>query len=201
MSLKQQKKELASLIRKMLLGDIKPEYILNIWHKQLLSDVRDYDIDIIIHQLEHYANDIDIRSKDQNYEKFFRAQFKIYIQALRSCVQLPIFLYDSKLHMFDNSIDVYEYLYRSKMKIDNIVGCDVNGVNILPMLENDDTINLQYLRNDLGIPVLFRRELESRARQSQKAKIFHLFSIKKRNLKKIIYKKLSTKDLIAIILK
>ncbi|ARN56982.1 hypothetical protein [Sedimentisphaera salicampi] len=155
------KVKLAKLIEDMLNGKVSAQYILEQWGKECSSyNFPDKDIDAIIHQIQHYANDSDIRTKDEKYEAYFRQEFELYIKILLSEVKPPVFLYDKKLRIFETVLAACEYLNYPPKDTNRITAFDANGNHLQTESMEMQTKYFVHRQSKSPNPELFRKELE-----------------------------------------
>ncbi|AQQ10443.1 hypothetical protein L21SP3_02275 [Sedimentisphaera cyanobacteriorum] len=154
------KVKLAKLVEDMLNGKVSAQYILDQWGEECSCNFTDKDIDAIIHQLQHYANDSDIRTKDEKYEAYFRQEFELYIKILLSEVKPPVLIYDKKIRIFETVLAACEYLNYSLKDTNRITAFDANGNYLQTDSTEMQTMYFVHRQSKLPVPESFRKELE-----------------------------------------
>lgn len=104
--------ECVCLIKEMKKGNISPNQVMEKWPE---NKYKDKDLDMVYHQLGHYACDDDIRAKDPKYAKLQDKEIELYINILSFEICPPIFVIkEESIIVFESIIEAQDYLETKK---------------------------------------------------------------------------------------
>lgn len=125
--------ECINLIQNIKNGDMTPDDVMERWPENKFSDK---DMDIIYHQLGHYACDDDIRARDNLYARMQNNEIEAYVKLLSLEIHPPIFLIDkNSIVVFESAIELQDYINSKNKSFEYMF--DSKSVRLKPELFTD----------------------------------------------------------------